>query len=393
MITGNKNQAVEGLRGLASLIVIFHHLVLTFYPALHNYDNSLAAATPMELAIHHSPFGFFFSGTGAVFVFFVLSGYILTHVIVSKPSVIHAVGTMCLKRYLRLMIPVTIICIIAFLCFHWLDTRMDRLPRSMASYGGDDNYSLAAAIYSGMIDTFFISGRSPYNPVLWTMKIELYGSFLVFLLCVLRIKGLANFAGIAFILLFAHLIDTRYYHRVFGLGLIAFVIGYWICCYGKVVGNKAAIIMCVAGLYLTGAHNTSLSYQWLANVFGADTYLLANLAAGILFVYIAVLNPLFGKWLSTRSMAGLGDISFSAYLLHMPVLYVAGLTLFNVLMDKGASYFLAALAASIVTFTVTLWLSRYYARYIDKTSIYLSARFSRGVMSLFTRLSGSQRQA
>lgn len=74
----NKIHSAESLRGIACIAVVLSHLLGVFYPQLHNFSKSTLPQFPILETIHNSPFAFFYSGTGAVFVFFVLSGYVLT---------------------------------------------------------------------------------------------------------------------------------------------------------------------------------------------------------------------------------------------------------------------------------------------------------------------------
>ena len=79
MIT-NKINAAESIRGLACLAVVLSHLSLTFFPQMHHFDLSVVPQYPFFDQLYHSPFAFFYSGTGAVFFFFVLSAIIVVMV-------------------------------------------------------------------------------------------------------------------------------------------------------------------------------------------------------------------------------------------------------------------------------------------------------------------------
>jgi len=79
------------------------------------------------------------------------------------------------------MIPELTSCLIAFVFFLIFDVTSPNLSERINKYGAGE-YSFSGAIYSGLIDVFFVSGQSAYNPVLWTMKIELIGSFVIYYL-------------------------------------------------------------------------------------------------------------------------------------------------------------------------------------------------------------------
>lgn len=61
---------LECARGVASVIVVFHHFTLAFLP-----KNTLPI---WQHGIKYTPLYFFINGDGAVNFFFVLSGFVLT---------------------------------------------------------------------------------------------------------------------------------------------------------------------------------------------------------------------------------------------------------------------------------------------------------------------------
>ena len=98
---------LESIRGLAALAVVLFHAVFAFFPALRLtnpaglQDQSLAVRV-----IAHSPLTVFFSGPFAVVVFFVLSGFVLSHSFFLRPNFTVLISA-AVRRYFRLAIPVT----------------------------------------------------------------------------------------------------------------------------------------------------------------------------------------------------------------------------------------------------------------------------------------------
>ena len=84
-----KINSAESIRGLACLAVVFSHLAMSFFPYLHHFDPNEVTDLAWVDAVHHSPFAFFYSGDAAVFVFFVLSGYVLSYATLRKPEQFH----------------------------------------------------------------------------------------------------------------------------------------------------------------------------------------------------------------------------------------------------------------------------------------------------------------
>jgi peptidoglycan/LPS O-acetylase OafA/YrhL len=76
----------------------------------------------------------------------------------------------------------------------------------------------------------------------------------------------------------------------------------------------------------------------------------------------------------------LGDISFTLYLIHIPIL--CSLMAWIVLWLRGYPYFLVAFVAATVTIVVTIGASAMLARYVDGTAIALSRKAGRWWMPL-----------
>src|ERR1700688_3135503 len=66
---------LESIRGLAALQVLLLHFFAAFAPDL---VNALPAGAAIAGAIHLSPLYFLYDGYSAVYIFFALSGYVLT---------------------------------------------------------------------------------------------------------------------------------------------------------------------------------------------------------------------------------------------------------------------------------------------------------------------------
>ena len=108
-----KINAAESIRGLACLAVVFSHLAMSFFPFLHHFDPTETTDLNWVYQVHHLPLGFLYSGDAAVFVFFVLSGYVLSYAILKKPEQFQSrLKNMMVKRYPRLMIPALTSCVI-----------------------------------------------------------------------------------------------------------------------------------------------------------------------------------------------------------------------------------------------------------------------------------------
>ena len=174
-----KINAAESIRGLACLAVVFSHLAMSFFPFLHHFDPTETTDLNWVYQVHHLPLGFLYSGDAAVFVFFVLSGYVLSYAILKKPEQFQSrLKSMMVKRYPRLMIPALTSCLIIWATLSIIDIDSRHVGLWLQAFAQQD-FSFKTALYEGTIGAFLFSD-SNINWVLWTMTIELMGSFVMF---------------------------------------------------------------------------------------------------------------------------------------------------------------------------------------------------------------------
>ncbi|WP_130803232.1 acyltransferase family protein [Acinetobacter ihumii] len=368
----SKLNAVESIRGLACLAVVFSHLSLSFYPYLHHFDQHDVANNSLVYFIHHSPFAFWYSGTAAVYVFFVLSGFILSYVICKSKNMQSKLQSMMIKRYPRLAIPALGSCILLWAALQFSDIDSSQVQYWLKVLATQD-VSFSRAIYEGTIGSFLFA-ESSINWVLWTMQVELIGSFLLFGL--LYIYSLDKRLFLPLVLLFPTTAIFFKNQELF-LGLLCFLIGSLIFMYGRITRSSAfAIMILLVGLYLAGAHNTSAAYAGLHSLMGDKTYDYCNFLSGILIVYSILMNPRLSQLLDNRICVYLGKLSFSIYLLHLLLMYCVCLPVFNYFLAWGWGYNISVIGSIMVFFIALIFIADLYSRYVDTFAIHLSNRLS-----------------
>ena len=389
--TKSKLLAVEGLRGVACLMVVLSHICLTFYPYLvssggrysRGYEGTIGGI--FEGFIFDSPLTFVFSGQYAVFVFFVLSGYILTEVANRPEKKLERIAKMSLKRYPRLMIPALFSTIFVYYLFEYTAVSSSLVSNWINEFGQFDK-SLSTAIYSGAIDAFFVSGSSNYNWVLWTMQIELIGSIIIFFCCInisfINIRALPLFIVLViFILFFLNILGA-----VPSVGLIAFIVGYYFSRIGLPVSNNLGVLLFVIGLYLAGAHNDSISYSFIQSLLGGKMSLVLNFFSGIFIVYSIIFNKRLHYLFSNYIFVFLGKVSFSVYVIHLPIIAVFGVGLFEVIFEITQSYYLSSFIASLSSIIVIYLISILVYKYIDVSGMKISDVFAKTILKSYTKL-------
>ena len=188
---------LESIRGLAALQVLLLHFLAAFAPDL---VYALPAGAAIAGAIHLSPLYFLYDGYSAVYVFFALSGYVLTRSFERNQA---SPLSQILARIVRLGWPAlsaVLVAAIVMLLFGKPNVAAGELSGS-AWFGSQWNtgVSLIAVIRDGVANALFLGYRglpgvaylAPWQqPVeqsfvapLWTLSIEFYGSMIVLALC------------------------------------------------------------------------------------------------------------------------------------------------------------------------------------------------------------------
>jgi peptidoglycan/LPS O-acetylase OafA/YrhL len=310
--------ALDGLRGAAALIVVvFHYLCL-----LHPWLVPDMTATPAWIA--DTPLGLLWNGRFAVSVFFVLSGFVIAAAADRRRDIIVA---NLVTRYLRLAVPVLASVILAWFLLSLFPNATPSLRETLPdpsrwldyTYQGDIP-PIHAAIYDGLVGNF-LRGGSDFNNVLWTMQIELLGSVGLFLLywlvqgrarlVVLALAGL----GIVFLARDAYVafVAGAYLYEAAKAGLLARLPAFL---------PPAALVVGV----LLGAPGPDTWERWgpidlPGKLTPGNQRGLVPIGAATLFVYAALTLPVFAHLLGRRLLQWLGRISFSLYLVHVPLLY------------------------------------------------------------------------
>src|SRR4051794_16656837 len=100
-----KFRYLDGLRGLAALIVVIDHLAISFFQAATDGSITRYHAQTAEKLVFATPLHLLVSGNFSVCIFFVLSGFVLSAKFFRTHERSVAVAS-AWKRYLRLELPI-----------------------------------------------------------------------------------------------------------------------------------------------------------------------------------------------------------------------------------------------------------------------------------------------
>ncbi|APZ06610.1 hypothetical protein BWI95_16940 [Kosakonia cowanii JCM 10956 = DSM 18146] len=280
---------------------------------------------------------------------------------------------MAARRYIRLCIPTLSSVIICYFAFSLFKDSTGNLPW-ISSYGKNVDVTLGGAISNGLFDSIFL-GDNRYNWVTWTMKIEFYGSLLVFaslpLIVNLKNKVLApTVIGILFCLCSPGKDGYGYASFYFGISIF----------FSRGISYRAvAIAIFIIGSYLAGYHYRQPSYSLVTSYMTFDMpggrilhYYFFNMLSGVLIVYSSLRSDCLSFITSNKLSVWLGKLSFSAYLLQMPVYYVVTSNIYMLCVHSGFEYVYSAIISSIFTIVTIYIFSIVFFKLIDFNSIKIS---------------------
>ncbi|MBY8279678.1 acyltransferase [Vibrio fluvialis] len=340
----NKYEHFDSLRGVACLIVLFSHIMLTYFPFVHNFDQLLVPETNyIQYFLFNSPFGFLYSGTFSVYLFFILSGSVI-YCSAEKKNLAE-LSPYLLTRYLRLMIPVLGVTLICYLVFYIIDTFSLSLSSSWLRKNLVSSPDFLESIFQNCFNAF-VFGKSNYNLVLWTMQIELIGSLMVYVYAITE-KCISRL--VAYILLTIFILVMYVLNSYLSLGLICFFIGIIYIKYPIKLSKLLMAFLFITAIYFSSAHQGSYSYRFFEPFLGGKMYTILNFIAASLFC-LAFYNCDFIKLkFSKYWLVWLGKISFILYLVHIPMLFISDAIVSNyVLSITGDESYLVYISIILV---------------------------------------------
>ena len=316
--------ALDGLRGVAAMVVVFHHIYQIARPYIEPTTNAWAPGSFWWL-ISSTPLKLLSAGSESVLVFFVLSGLVVPLPLIAKgPRVL---AGFLVSRMIRLYVPVWASLILAGV---WINA----LPHPAGSVveGSWVERSNGTAASFGLLfsEAGLVRKSFSSNTVLWSLQWEIIFSlalplFILVALLVRRFWILAIVACYSLTVLGKLLdIDALLYLPVFFLGTLVAVnldaLRSWA---QRVGGMRRARLW---GWLVLAASLLAIVASWMARpILHAGTFVsdalgsLTPIGALGLVVCTIVLVPV-ERTLSTRPAQALGKISFSLYLTHLPIL-------------------------------------------------------------------------
>ena len=308
----NRVEHLDGLRGIAALIVVFNHFCAAFGPIQGTLLSQLLANTSMSLLM---------SGQFCVLIFFVLSGFVLSNS-VSKSSA-GSLPLLLIARYFRLTVPMVLSLIWGWILLSGFSHSRSALAAlSMTSWNHQmfacDMPTLFQSAKAGFYEAYgdvFRNGTIRLNPVIWTMRKELAGSIAIyFVYCLLR--GQWRWLGLVIMTILA---AAGPVYLGFPIGAIMREL--WV---RKMLPHTPfSWILLIVGLFIASGNGLGLlSDRTRTAIFGfvSEHSAAVGSVASAMIVFSVLTIPAIQLVLKTSVPQFLGRISFALYLLHLPLL-------------------------------------------------------------------------
>lgn len=371
------------------MLVLFHHFMMAFYPSAYFFgDPKSSHLGSLELIYFRSPLSVITNGRFMVALFFVLSGYVLSRSYI-KTNQISILVSSALRRYLRLYIPVAFTLIIGYIVLRSCNLNVETSQitnsswlKSLATPDTSFKTFLKCFVYKTMI-----IGDSRYDTTMWTMNLELFGSFLVFSLLALTHKIRAKWVIFILLSIFIFIVFNHYY--------IAFIIGISLNYLDninldkvrqkKIVAPVLFIIGLILGGYpsLYGSYSNETFYRFLGPPTILNDPKMIHILGATFIMVALILSKTLQKIFSGKPFIFLGEISFTLYLIHPLIISTFSCFLFLNFYKAHPDYNLVALVTFLATILVTLIISKIMTLYIDKPGLrfskYIYTRFFKGI--------------
>jgi peptidoglycan/LPS O-acetylase OafA/YrhL len=319
-------ESIDGLRGLACLIVVLYHSCVHFgkssWPAL-NFG-----------PIHITQARLFAYGYGGVDLFFVLSGFCLAYPIVSRPD-----RTVDWRQYainrIRRIIPPYWVAVVLFAA----------ITLFIAHYRPEPIYAAHSIGWPGAHQLIycFLLVSPAFNSSFWTLPVEWRWYFVLpiliwlwrrigaigVLLCTFPISLFAIFVYMP-----SHQERLQFFIGYLPVFMPLFGLGIWtavIAAQTEKSWQQALVRFAPVGMLLSAFAVWNFTSLWQAS-FSSSGAVLRLVTFGPLCFFAVLAATQEGpikRWLSWRPLVGIGTFSYSLYLIHEPLISLAAIVILS----------------------------------------------------------------
>jgi len=366
-IARTRLHCLDSIRGLASLTVLIFHCVALYPDTIRDRIFAVAKFTPFLI---------FLNGHAAVIMFFALSGYVLSLPYFADRPVPY--GQYLVKRFCRIYLPFAVaICLSVFL---WLFSSHVPVP-SLGTWF-QENWPDPPLVWRQVLSHFLMDGThfaTRFDEPIWSLAHEMRISIIFPVLVLISRKsnraialglvlffvstpllelcGDANIGVVPESTMAAWILTLRY--------VPFFLMGILLAKHAATLGARIRQMPwwlyagCWAASY--AAICKHIRSDWVVAHFGD---LIIALGSGGLIV-LTLHSPRVSHFLEKGLAHWLGRVSYSLYLIHLPVLWFVGYQL-------GESFGISVVV--MVAIALSLVLAEFMFRFVEQPAIALGRR-------------------
>lgn len=354
---------IEGVRGIACILIVIHHFLLAFYADSY-YGKAVSGNWGDKFSIwwSQSPVSVMTNGNFWVCVFILISAFVLSLQIFQKDK-FEEVQRIIFKRYFRMAIPIFVVSVIVQIMLMlrlfyngeaasitesiWLPKYYTTIP------------SITAVFRVSFVSVLF-SGDNVYSTAFWMIKYIFLGSYLAY---ILAICGKNKKREIFIFYLFSLWLFFRM-DRYYCLIVLGVLVAHFICYEKKKLPSWFGYVCVLFGLVLGGYPSGVLPSNGYLLIAKTD-YINIHIVGAFLFIIGILYAKGVQAVLSQKVFVWLGSISFAVYLIHIPILFSISCKVFTILYNKKISYYTCTGVAGVTTILFVLLGAWGFHKYIE----------------------------
>lgn len=353
---------IDGIKGIASILVVLCHLSCVFFPGLYFLDKS---TNDFELIWINSPLNIITNGNFSICTFFIISGFLIAKKTQNKKTDLSKKIINIYVRMLKIVIPAILFSYILMkfgLMEHLKALSINKQLEFVNTY---NNFE---PTFFGMIKDIiltFFKGSS-YNNPLWTIKYEVFGSMIIYAFSNL-INNVEEKRKYIYIIAMVATIPISITIVPFFMGAFLFEcininnntfiddILKWI-----IVKKYRLYILFIIGIYFASINMfTSGVWKILSYIPAYDSMNIIFRSGGIAIIVFCIHHLKYlNSFLSEKTLVYLGMISRYIYVFHWPIILSLGCLIFIKLYN--INYYLSVLIIVLSVIITTIIISILY---------------------------------
>ncbi len=322
--------------------------------------DGLRAIAVLPVILFHAGFETFRGGFVGVDIFFVISGYLITSIIVAeieqgKFSILNFYERRA-RRILPALFLVMLVCI-PFAWFWLLPSNMKEFSQSLISvslfasnifYWRHSGYFAAVTELEPLLHTWSLAVEEQYYVLfpLFLMLVWRFGrGWILFLLALIGIISfsLAQWWSIAYPSAAFYLLPTRGWELLIGAFASFYLSKVNRKEFSKILSEISGAIGLILILYSVFFYNQQTPFPGL--------YALVPTLGAVLIIIFATQQTIVGKFIGNNAFVGIGLISYSAYLWHQPLFAFAR----RISLKEPNGYIFAVLCLAVLFLAFISW--------------------------------------